>query len=116
MLQMAANITKFKISPRELVKTISEKVDNEIYEKCLDREAVTVDAELPSGYIEVFMTNAGTCEVSVVHSFNEHVSSTLEMVLAEHLPNWEDVYARAMEESRKESDFRHHLLRNSRRW
>ena len=118
VMRKASNLSDFKVStPKMQSKTakflqeLADRIEQAIYEECLTEDWISVNVEYHDGWIEVFMKNDGTCEVAVCHSDNEHVSPTLEATIAGILPDWYSVKTRALEEERKEQEFRDYLWR-----
>ena len=107
---------KKKPSRKAFLDEIVETIEQAIYEECLSECSVSVNVEYHDGWIEVYMKNDGTCEVSVCHSDNEHESPTLESTIAGMMPDWRSIQTRAEEEARKEEEFQDYLWRCCRYW
>lgn len=123
MTQEVDFVTEFKVlTPKRPSKTalflasLVEKMEQAIYDECLFENRVSLNVEYASGTIDIYMTNQGDCEVSVIHADNEHNSPTLEATIAGRIPDWWSIQPRAEDEERKEQEFQDYLWRNCRYW
>ena len=118
VMRNAEKLSEFKKKPsrKAFLDAIVEQIEQAIYEECLSESSVSVNVEYHDGWIEVYVKNDGTCEVTVCHSDNEHESPTLETTIAGMVPDWWSVQTRAEEEARKEEEFQDYLWRCCRYW
>ena len=103
-----------KPSLRPFIASIIDDIEARIFEECLQDDKIWMNVEYKDGWIEIYMTSKGDREVIVTHSGNEHESPTLASTIAGLLPDWYSVQTRAIEEERKEQEFRDYLWRNCR--
>mgnify|MGYP003571443047 CR=1 FL=1 len=123
VMQEARKLSEIKVStPKrqskmaKFLQELADRIEQAIYEECLTEDRISVNVEYHDGWIEVYMKSDGTCEVAVCHSDNDHESPTLEATIAGILPDWYSVRTRALEEERKEEEFRDDLWRCCRYW